>query len=99
MRPRVADGPTRSQAGSRLARRLDAREELDVLIRARYAMIYVVSWEEDRVERYLREIAERRNKHLFVWTVTQGINKSGSDPQRTKAGAGIRPIRWPLWTP
>ena len=51
-------------------------------------MIYVVSWEEDRVERYLREIAERRNKHLFVWTVTQGIKKSGGEPQRSKAGAG-----------
>ncbi len=47
-------------------RRLDPREELDVLIRARYAIIYVVSWEEDRVERYLREIAERRKKNLFV---------------------------------
>jgi AAA+ superfamily predicted ATPase len=72
----------------RVPRRLDPREELDVLIRARYAIIYVVSWEEDRVERYLREIAQRRKKNLFVWTVTQGISKSGSDPQRAKAGAG-----------
>lgn len=70
------------------ARRLDPREELDVLIRARYAIIYVVSWEEDRVERYLREIAQRRKKNLFVWTVTQGISKSGAEPQRAKAGAG-----------
>ncbi len=69
-------------------RRLDPREELDVLIRARYAIIYVVSWEEDRVERYLREIAERRKKNLFVWTVTQGITKSGAEPQRARSGAG-----------
>jgi AAA+ superfamily predicted ATPase len=69
-------------------RHLDPRDELDVLIRARYAIIYVVSWEEDRVERYLREIAERRKKNLFVWTVTQGISKSGAEPQRAKAGAG-----------
>jgi AAA+ superfamily predicted ATPase len=73
---------------SRTPRRLDPREELDVLIRARYAIIYVVSWEEDRVERYLREIAQRRKKNLFVWTVTQGISKSGAEPQRAKAGAG-----------
>jgi ATP-dependent 26S proteasome regulatory subunit len=76
------------QEAPRVPRRLDPREELDVLIRARYAIIYVVSWEEDRVERYLREIAQRRKKNLFVWTVTQGISKSGSDPQRGKAGAG-----------
>ncbi len=79
---------TSAAPGSALSRGLDARSELDVLIRARYAIIYVVSWEEDRVERYLREIAERRNKHLFVWTVTQGIIKSGAETQRAKAGAG-----------
>jgi AAA+ superfamily predicted ATPase len=82
--PAVAPG----QAVARLPRRLDPREELDVLIRARYAIIYVISWEEDRVERYLREIAQRRKKNLFVWTVTQGISKSGAEPQRAKAGAG-----------
>lgn len=56
-------------------RRLDPLEELEVLIRARYPIIYVVSWEEERVERYLREIAQKRNKSLFVWTVTQGIDR------------------------
>ena len=73
---------------ARQPRHLDPRDELDVLIRARYAIIYVISWEEDRVERYLREIAQRRKKNLFVWTVTQGIGKSGAEPQRAKAGAG-----------
>ncbi len=82
--PAVVPGP----AVARLPRRLDPRDELDVLIRARYAIIYVVSWEEDRVERHLREIAQRRKKNLFVWTVTQGISKSGADPGRAKAGAG-----------
>ncbi len=82
--PAVVPGP----AVARVPRRLDPREELDVLIRARYAIIYVVSWEEDRVERHLRAIAQRRKKNLFVWTVTQGISKSGADPQRAKAGAG-----------
>ncbi len=69
-------------------RRLGPREELDVLIRARYPIIYVVSWEEERVERNLREIAERRKKNLFVWTVTQGVCKSGVEPQRAKVGSG-----------
>ena len=51
-------------------------------------MIYVVSWEEERVERCLREIAEKREKNLYVWTVTQGIVKSGVEPQQTKVGGG-----------
>ncbi len=75
-------------AGSKTPRRLDPLDELEILIRARYPIIYVVSWEEERVERYLREIAEKRNKNLFVWTVTQGITKSGVEPQRAKVGAG-----------
>lgn len=65
-----------------------ATRELDVLIRARYPILYVNTWEEERVERCLREIAERRRKNLFVWTITQGIVKSGSEPNRAKGGTG-----------
>ncbi|RPI59909.1 MAG: hypothetical protein EHM48_08115 [Planctomycetaceae bacterium] len=61
---------------------------MEVLIRARYPVIYVISWEEERVERCLREIAEKREKSLYVWTVTQGIVKSGVEPQQTKVGGG-----------
>ena len=64
-----------------------AMREIDVLIRARYPIIYVTTWEEERVERCLREIAERRRKNLFIWTITQGIVKSGSEPNRAKGGA------------
>ncbi|MCC6493424.1 MAG: AAA family ATPase [Pirellulales bacterium] len=65
-----------------------AHRELDVLIRARYPIIYVTTWEEERVERCLREIAASRSKKLFVWTITQGIVKSGVDPQQARSGAG-----------
>ena len=47
--------------------------ELETLIRARYPIIYVVSWEEQRVEDALRAIARERGKVLHVWTVTQGF--------------------------
>ncbi len=68
--------------------RLTPEEELEVLIRARYPIIYVESWEEERVEQCLRRIAQRRDKQLFVWTVTQGIVKSGTEPQRSNVKAG-----------
>jgi ATP-dependent 26S proteasome regulatory subunit len=71
-----------------LSRRQSPAEELEVLIRARYPIIYVISWEEERVERCLRKIAESRNKKLFIWTLTQGIVKSGAEPQRSKSGSG-----------
>lgn len=48
-------------------------QELETLIRARYPLIYVVSWEEKRVEDALRAICANRGKRMFVWTVTQGL--------------------------
>ncbi|MBL8851318.1 MAG: AAA family ATPase, partial [Planctomycetaceae bacterium] len=68
------------------AQRSSTAEELEILIRARYSIIYVVTWEEERVERLLQQIAEKRNKKLFVWTITQGIVKHGSETQRGKSG-------------
>jgi AAA+ superfamily predicted ATPase len=59
-----------------------------VLIRARYPIIYVTSWEEERVEQRLSVIARSRNKQLYVWTYTQGITKHGAEPQRIKSGTG-----------
>lgn len=47
--------------------------ELETLIRARYPIIYVVSWEEKRVEDALRAIAQSRGKKIFFWTITQGM--------------------------
>jgi AAA+ superfamily predicted ATPase len=59
-----------------------------VLIRARYPIIYVLSWEEERVEKLLAGIATNRNKKFHVWTYTQGIVRYGSEPQRAKSGTG-----------
>ncbi len=47
--------------------------ELETLIRARYPIIYIVSWEEKRVEDALRNIARDRGKKIFFWTITQGM--------------------------
>jgi SpoVK/Ycf46/Vps4 family AAA+-type ATPase len=52
---------------------LDRREEVSLLIRARYPILYVISWEERRIEEILREVARERRKQLYGWTVTDGI--------------------------
>ena len=76
--------PTAKAEVASSQRKMNPQEELEVLIRARYPIVYVVSWEEERVERCLRSIAEARNKKLFTWTLTQGIVKAGSEPSRAK---------------
>ncbi|HET6247479.1 MAG TPA: AAA family ATPase [Tepidisphaeraceae bacterium] len=80
--------PTPDVSGKPLSKCLTPEDELEVLIRARYPIIYVVSWEEERVEKQLAEIAASRNKKLHVWTYTQGIVRYGAEPQRSKAAAG-----------
>lgn len=59
-------------------------EEIRILIRARYALIYLVSWEERRIEALLAEVAKSRNKGIFAWTITQGIQnlEAGTAAQR-----------------
>ncbi len=68
-----------------VAREPSASDELDVLIRARYPVLYVVSWEESRVEQHLEQIAARRGKQLYVWSVTAGLRKVATGiPTRSK---------------
>lgn len=55
--------------------RSKCEKDIDVLIRSRYPLIYVVSYEEARVFRSINEMARERNKQLFLWSVTCGIHK------------------------
>src|SRR5262245_52150656 len=52
---------------------VQSESEIEHLVRARYPLIYIVSWEEARVEDALQEIAVRRGKKLIVWSVTEGM--------------------------
>lgn len=89
--PRTKRPETKPKPTARV--KLEPEQEIDVLIRARYPIIYISTWEEERVEKLMLEIAERRNKKLFVWTVTQGIVKYGSEPQRGKgANRTVDPV-------
>ncbi len=51
-----------------------AREdELSTLIRAKYPILYIVSWEERRIEQILRQVAAQLRKKLYGWTITSGL--------------------------
>ena len=51
--------------------------DLDTLIRARYPLIYLVSWEEQRLDRILQDLAAQHGKVLFGWSVTRGLRRIG----------------------
>src|SRR5262245_39151375 len=67
-------------------------DPLDVLIRARYPIIYIVSWEESRVAQHLQRIATQRNKELYLWSVTNGMRKYSASPTGAKQKGLADPI-------
>lgn len=52
---------------------MDPARELDILIRAKYPIVYVVTWEERRVEEAVKGIADKLQRKLHTWSVTQGM--------------------------
>lgn len=58
------------------------REELSVLIKAQYPLIYLITPEEERAEQAIAEIAEQaKSRSVYVWTVTHGITEHGKSQQ------------------
>ncbi len=47
--------------------------DLEVYIRARYPLIYLVSWEEDRSLAALEKLCIDMRKKMFVWSETEGL--------------------------
>lgn len=85
----AADSPAAMQrATERILR------EIEVLIRARYPIIYIVSWEEQRVMRWLQDVAKKRNKRLFEWSFSSGLIEAGvqTSQQRLKASPTKDPV-------
>ena len=68
--------------------------ELETLIRARYPVIYLVTWEEQKVDRLLDKLARRRNKKAISWSHTQGLQPLGNPPDVSKTKNS--PTRDPL---
>ncbi len=52
---------------------IDKNREIEILIRARYPIIYLVSWEEKRTVDVLSAIARSSSKGLYTWTITDGL--------------------------
>lgn len=65
-------------------------EELKLLIRSRYPVVYLLTFEEDRAEKLLKDIAADLKKKLETWSVTS--DRSHSPPQKKAAEALERAI-------
>src|SRR3954466_9127562 len=59
--------------------------ELELLIRARYPILYILTNEELRAQGVVEEIARKRQKKLFEWSCTTGIVPCGTSIQSQKS--------------
>ena len=48
-------------------------EEIDELIRARYSLLYLVTWEERRARKLIRSVGEKQHKPVYEWSITNGL--------------------------
>ena len=49
-------------------------QELELLIRSRYPIIYLVTYEETRSQKLLRSLSKKLEKEMHVWSVTKGFD-------------------------
>ena len=66
--------------------------ELDTLIRARYALLYLVSFEEQRLDAICADLAASHGKEVYGWSSTHGLRKTSG----RAASAPLENTREPL---
>ena len=79
---------TAPASGSCEERAVKALADIEVLIRARYPIIYIVSWEEQRVQQWLATVAAKREKALWEWSFSTGLvqsSRAGASRARNQA--------------
>jgi AAA+ superfamily predicted ATPase len=63
---------------------MDVKEELELMIRSRYPIIYLITWEEMRVKRFIQNISSSLNKQLYSWSISSGMESNGRTVDETK---------------
>ncbi len=59
-------------------------DEIDLLIRARYPIIYLITWEERRAIDELKMLADKQGKDLCVWSQSVGFTTRMEDESKQK---------------
>lgn len=67
-----------------LDKQRDSLQEIEVLIRARYPLLALITWEEERVEEEMAALARRLNKKFFCWSAIRGLYPYGESVQTQK---------------
>lgn len=66
------------------------KNEIEVLIKAKYPILYIVSWEERRIRDTVAEVCKELSRTLHNWSVTQGMR-----PAVVRAGGQLKATSLP----
>ena len=64
----------------------DTARDLALLVRSRYGLVHLDTDEEERVLRLLRDVSERIDLPLFIWTPVKGLYRVKLGPRRFEGG-------------
>ncbi len=67
--------------------------QLDVLVRARYPLVYLVSWEEQRLDGILGDLAKGHGRTVYEWTATRGLRQVSGGRAVTPPEETREPLR------
>ncbi|MHB9132053.1 MAG: AAA family ATPase [Armatimonadota bacterium] len=65
-------------------------QSIETLIRARYPLIYLLSYEENRVLETIKGIATRARRNCYLWTETMGLQPAKGDSTTQQPDKGSR---------
>lgn len=71
-RPPRSHAPT-APPGPAAAAPAGPQDQIEILVRARYPLLYVATWEEERVLGEISRIAHHLGKKVYDWTIVQGL--------------------------
>jgi len=67
-------------------------DEVEGLIKARYPLILLQTYEENRVSGFLRQICKTRDSELYYWSRTEGVQKDGKKEGKMLDPMGV--LNW-----
>ena len=70
--------------------------EVEGYVRARFPLLYLVTWEEERAVRELEQVAIRLRKMCFVWSETEGAYNVALPHEKHGQSGEDRRVREPL---
>ena len=66
--------------------------QLELLVRARYPLLYLVTWEEQRLHDILEQLAKSHGKLLVEWSIHRGLRRAGG----MRTAGELEPVKDPI---